>query len=148
MLHNTLIVAHVIGIALGVGGASVKLVLLFRTRRDHTLIPAFIHVMGTITGLILAGAALLSLSGIGWLLDGYPLSPELIVKLVMFAATFVIGATLGKVVEPKFRQLAPSAATAAAPGFARVHAQYLALEVAATGLYYAILVFWLFFLNN
>ena len=142
MLPSLLWIAHLIGLALGVGCATTKLVLLLKTRVDHALVPVYLKVAGPITRLILVGTMLLTLSGIGWLVLGYPITPRLIAKLVLVAAIFVTGATLDKVIEPKFRRLAPVQGAPTAPAFTRAHAQYLASEIAATLLFYATTVYW------
>lgn len=58
--------AHLIGLALGVGAATVKLILLLRCRADHALAPAYVKVAKPITRQIVLGIILLTLSGIGW----------------------------------------------------------------------------------
>lgn len=142
MLRSLLALAHLIGLVLAVGSATTKLVLLLKSRIDQTYVPVYLQVAGPITRLILTGIALLILSGIGWLTTGFPLTAKLATKLVLVAAIVVAGAIMDRVIEPKFRALAPSPAAPAAPGFARVQAQYLALEITATLLFYAIIVYW------
>lgn len=142
MQRSLLAVAHLIGLALAVGPATVKLVLLLRSRTDLSLVPAYLRVAGPITRMILVGTLLLILSGIGWLVSGYPLTARLAVKLVLVAGVVATGATLDRVIEPKFRALAPGPGSPSAPGFTRVQAQYLALEATATLLFYAIIVYW------
>ena len=93
--------------------------------------------------LILLGIALLVLSGIGWLLTGYPLTSWLLVKLVFVAGILVIGPIIDNVIEPKFRQLAPAAGAASDPAFTRVQRRYLGLEVFATLLFYLVIIYWI-----
>jgi len=143
MLSTLLSVAHLVGLALGVGAATTKLTLLLKTRADHAFVATYNNVAKPITHLILAGIALLVLSGIGWLITGYPLTSWLVAKLVLVAGILVIGPIIDNVVEPKFRQLAPDASAAPAPGFIRVQRQYLALEVVATLLFYVVVVYWI-----
>jgi uncharacterized membrane protein len=87
---------------------------------------------------------LLALSGIGWLLVAYDLTPLLIVKLVLFGMVFVLGPVIDNVAEPKVRKLAPSAGEPASAEFLRARSFYVTLEFAATGLFYAIVVLWVF----
>jgi hypothetical protein len=141
-LPSFLSLAHLIGLALGVGCATAKLTLLVRCKADHAFVPAYVAVARPITRLIILGLALLTLSGVGWLLLGYPLTPLLVVKLVLVGAIWVLGPVIDNVVEPKFRQLAPGAGESASPAFIRIRQQYLLLEVIATGLFYVIVVMW------
>ena len=71
-LPSFLSLAHLIGLALGVGCATAKLTLLVRCKADHAFVPAYVAVARPITRLIILGLALLTLSGVGWLLLGYP----------------------------------------------------------------------------
>lgn len=142
MLRSLLAVAHLIGLALAVGSATSKLLLLLKSRVDQTFVPAYVKVAGPITRLILLGTVLLIFSGIGWLLIGYPLTPKLATKLVLVAAIVGTGAIMDRVIEPKFRALVPAQGAPVPPGFTRVQAQYLAFEVTATLLFYAVIIYW------
>lgn len=64
-------------------------------------------------------------------------------KLVLFSAVWVLGPIIDNAVEPRFRRLAPAAGERASAAFIRVRTQYLALEVTATALFYAIIVLWI-----
>ena len=142
MLQSLLAVAHLIGLVLAVGSATTKLVLLRKSSADPTFVSAYLRVAGPITHLILLGTALLIVSGVGWLVSGYPLTVKLVIKLVLVAAIVGTGAIMDRVIEPKFRTLAPAEGAPPAPGFARVQAQYLALEATATLLFYAVIIYW------
>ncbi len=143
MIWSSLLsVIHLIGLALGVGAATVKLALLLQCKADHGFVPVYIKVARPITRLIILGLALLTLSGIGWLLLGYPFTALLAVKVVLVAAIWVLGPVIDNAVEPKFRKLAPALGEPASPAFVRVQQQYLALEVLATLLFYVIIVVW------
>jgi uncharacterized membrane protein len=133
---------HLVGLSLAVGAATVKVVLLLRSWRDATLLPAYFAVARPVTKLIITGMIFLALSGIGWLIVAYDLTPLLIVKLVLFGCVFVLGPIIDNVAEPKFKRLAPSAGQAPSPAFIRARTLYMTLEFAATGLFYAIVLLW------
>lgn len=135
-------VVHLVGFALGAGSATVKLVLLLKCSADHAFVPAYSTVARLITRQIILGLVLLTLSGIGWLLLGYPLTPLLIVKIILVAAIWVLGPVIDNLVEPKFHKLAPAPGARPSPSFVRIHKQYLTLEFIATLLFYAIIVIW------
>ena len=143
MLTSLLLVAHVIGLALAVGAASVKLMLLFRCRKDRSFLPTYIAVARPVTRLIILGLVLLTLSGVGWLLLGREFTPLLIAKLVLVGVVWVLGPIIDNVAEPKFRQLAPQPGESASTAFLGAEQRYLLLETTATGLFYVIVVMWL-----
>lgn len=139
---SLLSLAHLIGLALGIGCATAKLTLLVRCRRDHAFIPAYITATKPLTRLIVLGLGLLTLSGIGWLLLGYPLTPRLLVKLVLVAAIWVLGPIIDNVAEPRFKKLAPQSGEPASSAFLRTQRHYLQLEAVATGLFYVVVAMW------
>jgi hypothetical protein len=134
---------HLVGLALGVGAATVKLALLIRCNADPTFVPVYIRVAKPITTQIVLGMILLTLSGIVWLLLGYHVTPRLVVKLVLAAAVWVLGPYMDNVVEPRFRKLAPASGEPPSADFDRAQRQFLSLELVATALFYAILVIWI-----
>lgn len=141
-LPTLLSLAHLLGLALGVGSATVKLTLLVKCNADNSFVPVYATVAKYMTRQIIAGMVILTLSGIGWLLIGYPLTGPLVVKLVLVAAIWVLGPFIDNVLEPKFKKLAPASGEPVLPEFNRIRKQYLALEVFATGLFFVIIVFW------
>jgi hypothetical protein len=128
---------------LGVGCATAKLTLLLRCKADHSFLPAYIAVAKPVTRLIVLGLALLTLSGVGWLLLGYPFTSLLVVKLVLVGAIWVLGPIIDNVVEPRFQKLAPGAGEPPSHEFIRIQRRYLLLEGTATGLFYVIVVMWM-----
>jgi hypothetical protein len=142
-LPTVLTLAHLIGLALGVGCATAKLTLLLKSKSDPAFLPAFIAVSRPVTRLIITGLALLTLSGIGWLLLGRPFTPLLVVKIALVAAIWALGPVIDNVVEPRFLKSAPGRGESPSPAFVRFQRQYLILEVIATGLFYAVMVLWI-----
>jgi len=141
-LASVLLVVHLVGLALGVGGATVKSVLLLRCRGDRTLIPLFLRISPIVTRQIIAGLVLLTLSGIGWLVLGYGFTTVLVVKLVLVGAIWVLGPVIDNVVEPPFVKLAPAEGADPSPEFVRARDRYVAFELIATGLFYVVIAVW------
>ena len=141
-LHAVLTVVHLLGLALGLGSATAKLTLLLRSRADHEFVAVFLKVTKLLTRQIVLGLILLVVSGIGWILIGYPLTPLLITKLLLVGSMFVMGPIIDHVIEPKFKALAPEMGEAPSPEFMRTQTWYLALETAATAMFYGIVVMW------
>jgi hypothetical protein len=133
---------HLLGLALGVGAATVKLILLFKCNADYGFVPVYIKVAKPITRQIVLGLILLTLSGIGWLLLGYPFTPRLFVKLIFVVAIWALGPFIDNAVEPKFQKLAPAPDEPTSPEFIRIQKQHLTLEVIATALFYVIIIMW------
>ena len=139
-LPTLLTLAHLSGLAFAVGAASVKVVLLLGSRRDPAFVATYLGVVRPITRLIVTGMILLTASGIGWTLLGYPLTPALIVKIVLVAVIWVLGPIIDNVAEPRFRRLAPAPGEAFSPAFLRARRLYMSLEFTATLLFYVIIV--------
>ncbi len=144
-MSSILSLTHLVGLALGVGSATVKLVLLIKCKRDFALVPVYLKVARSITKQIILGLALLTLSGIGWLLLGYPFTLQLGIKIVLVVVIWVLGPVIDNVVEPKFQRLAPEHGETASSEFIRIQKKYLALEVVATGFFYLIIGIWVLF---
>lgn len=142
MLPPLLTLLHLAGLSLAVGAATVKLTLLLRSGADARLLSAFFAVARPITKLIITGMILLAVSGIGWIVMAHDLTPLLTVKLALFGCVLVLGPIIDNIVEPRLRRLAPSPGESASAAFVRARSQYVALEIAATGLFYAIVVVW------
>ena len=145
MSLSTLVsLVHLLGLILGVGAATAKLVLLVKSSTDRAFIPIYLRVARLITRQIIAGMVLLTLSGIGWLLLGYPLTPRLVVKLLLFGVIWVLGPVIDNLVEPRFQKLIPESGQPDSPAFVAIQKRYLALEIIATLLFYVVIVIWVF----
>ena len=142
-LSSLLMLIHLLGLSLGVGAATVKLILLFKCNSDYGFVPAYLKVTKMITKLIILGLVLLTLSGIGWVWLVYPFTPKLIVKLIFVLAIWVIGPIIDNAIEPKFRELAPASGEQASPEFVKIQKKLLTLEIIATGLFYLIILMWI-----
>jgi len=80
---------HVVGLAFGLGGVTANVVLMIKARFDKELASIMSKVSKTIGPLIFLGLVLLTLSGIGFVRLGYPLTRTLIVKLHLVAVLWV-----------------------------------------------------------
>jgi hypothetical protein len=138
-VQRALLLVHLVGLALGAGSAAVKTSLLLGCRADPALVPGYARVAKRVTPLLVSGFALLTLSGIAWLVLGYPFTPRLVVKLALVVGVGVIGATIDKVLEPAFVRLAPPPGAAPTTAFLSAQRRHLAAEVIATTLFVAII---------
>lgn len=136
-MNEAIKLVHLLGLALALGSAAVKVSLLLGCRGDRGRAPAYVQIAPVVTRLLVTGLALLTLSGIAWLLRGRPFTPLLAGKVGLAAAVWALGPVIDKVVEPAFVRLVPSGAGAE---LARARRRYLAVELVATGLLGAIVV--------
>jgi len=143
-LSPLLSLLHLLGLVLGVGAGTVKMILLLKARADHGFLPVYVQASKPITRVIVFGLLVLTLSGLGHLFvgGGYPFTPGLIVKLFAVVALWGIGPVIDKVVEPKFQRLVPAPGQPPSPEFVQALKQYLALEAAANSVFYGITILW------
>ena len=102
-------VFHFIGLSLALGCGTAKLVILGTSGTDQAAVSAFLAVSRPLTRLIIAGMILTAVTGVIWLVEGYPFTTMLIVKLVLLGIVLVLGPVIDNVVEPAFRRHAPAA---------------------------------------
>ena len=146
-MGNSLLVGvrlvHLVALALAMGAATAKNVLLYGCRRQPSRVPFFLAVEGQITAQIIVGQVLLTLSGIAYayLLD-YSLTPRLMAKVGLLSLVWVLGPTIDRVVSPALKRAAADGVEPPSPALERALGRYLFWDLAATGLFYAIVVLW------
>lgn len=141
-MYSFLILVHLLGLAMGMGAATVKMALLLKCRKDERFIPTYLNIVHDVTRIIIAGLILLTLSGIGFLVTGYPFTATLIVKLVLVASMWGLGPYIDNVVEPRFIKLAQEAGKAGSPEFRDIKTKYFRLDTFAGLLFYLITAIW------
>ena len=134
-----LLMIHLVGLALGVGSATAKVVLLQKCYRDSTFVPVYLKVMKPLTQVLVLGLVLMTLSGIIWLVMGFGFPAPMIVKLVLVGTVWVLGLLIDNVTEPRFRKLAPVNGEAPSQAFIQIQKKHLALEITATLIFYIIM---------
>ncbi len=139
---SLLMLVHVAGLVLGVGAATVKAALLLGSRTDAALLAAYLRIVRPVTRFIIGGLVLMTLSGVGWLLTGYPFSPLLVVKIVLVVVVWALGPLIDNVAEPAFRKAAPAPGEAPSEAFLAARGRYVALELAATSIFWIVVVLW------
>jgi len=141
-LSSLLRIVHFIGLALAVGAATVKVVLLFICKSNPSIVTSYLKVVKPITKIIVFGIILLTISGISWLITGYPFSTELIIKIILVAVIWGLGPIIDNVIEPKFIKFAPKNSEPISNEFGQIMKKYLTLEVIATTIFYVIIIYW------
>jgi len=135
-LASLLVLGHLLGLALALGAATVKLALVLRARSDLGFVPAFLEARKSVTRFIVLGLALATVTGVSWLLQGYGWTPLLVVKVAAVVAMWILGPLIDSVFEPRLERLAPRAGEDATPEFQRAQRNHVAIEVVATVLMY------------
>lgn len=139
-LATFLRLVHVFGLALGVGAATVKVVLLFKCKSNYDFISTFLKVVKPVTMIIILGQVLLTLSGIGWLIAGYSFTVLIIIKIILLGLLWVVGPLIDNVFSPKFQKSAPAPGESASLSFVKSQKQLLVMEILATGLFYVMMI--------
>ena len=139
-MNRGILLVHLLGLALALGGGTVKVSLLLASRADLQTTSAYVRVAPVLTRLLVTGLVLLTASGIVWVVLGRPMTPSLVAKIALVVILWGLGPVIDKVVEPAFLRLAPSAGPAAPPEFASARRRYLALELFAAGVMSAITI--------
>lgn len=140
LLSEILYVVHVIAVSLAAGAAFVKLLLVIKCKRDHTFYTVYFRIASLLSKLIITGMILLTLSGITWIITGYPLVFLLILKIIIVAGIWVLGPVIDNWAEPRLKILVPVPGEEPSPEFKHVQNQHLLLEIIATLLMYAALI--------
>lgn len=146
-LSGFLTLVHLIGFALGLGGATVKLYLLLQTASDLSLISSYLRSVRTISRLIILGIILLTVSGLATIITvgARPFTDVFVIKLLAVGAILIIGPLIDNVAEPKVRILAPQGDEAPSAKFSSALRHYITLEIVATALFYLITIIWVLF---
>lgn len=108
---------HDFGLAFGVGGVTVNLALMMKSRSDREFAPIFMKASEPIARLVFLGLSLLTLSGIGFFVLGYPEEQMLLVKHILVAVLWVIGSLMMFSYQPKLAKLAPKPGQPPTPEF-------------------------------
>ena len=134
-IWQLLILIHLLGLTLALGGAAVKIALLVALRASGD-VELFLRVARPISRLIIAGMVLVTGSGIVWLVQGRHFTPLLVGKLVLAGAVWVLGPIIDNVLEPRLR----AAATGPAERLEAARRTHFVVEIVATGLLLAVTV--------
>ena len=139
-----LLLVHLIGFALSVGAATVKLFLVVRLNKHPEFFTQYTREVRLITKQIITGIILLILSGIGWMVWDHPFTTLLIIKLLIVAIVLCIGPIIDNVYEPRLVKASPLPNEVPSKDFVHLLKQYMRVEFFATFLMYAATVIGVF----
>ena len=103
-----IIIAHIIGIAFGVGGATVSDFLFFRFLKDLKISHFESRTLNSVSAIIWIGLIMLVLSGVALYLpqaEQLNESSKFLTKMVVVAVIAVNGVVLNKIVSPKLKRI-------------------------------------------
>lgn len=102
--HNFITIIHVLGVTLGLGGATITDILFFKFLKDFRISKQESSVMHTLSQIIWFALAILILTGIGLYLpeaERFNQSTKFLVKMIVVSVIIVNGAFLNLLVAPK-----------------------------------------------
>ena len=101
---RVILTVHIIGLALGVGGATITDILFIKFLKDFRISNSESSILNTLSQVIWFALAVLVVSGIGLYLPNAELlnhTPKFLVKVIAVAVIIVNGAMLNLIVAPK-----------------------------------------------
>ena len=102
--HEFIVIGHFLGVALGLGGATITDIFFFKFLKDFRISEWEVDVMRTLSQVIWFALALLVLTGLGlYLPEAQELnqSAKFLVKMIVVAVIIVNGALLNLLIAPK-----------------------------------------------
>lgn len=139
-VSHYLLLVHLVGIALAVGAATVKLNLVMKGSSNPELFSSYFQLVKPITRLLILGMILLTLSGIGFFMIGTSLSTLLIIKMILVLFMWILGPVIDNVFEPRLQKLVVAHDSTMSASFVHARKQYLLIEALATGVMYIITI--------
>jgi hypothetical protein len=140
MVWSIIGLIHNLGLAFGVGGATANLALMMKSRSDKEFTPVFMKASEPIAKLTFLGLILLTLSGIGFFVLGYPEKQLLLLKHILVAVLWVSGLLMMFVYQPRLGRLAPKPGQPPTTEFFSVQKIVQALGMILLILWYAITI--------
>lgn len=110
--HRLILGAHLVGVALGLGGATITDILFFKFIKNKKISPFESKVLKTLSQVIWFALGILILSGVGLYLpyaDRLNGSPKFLVKMIAVAVIILNGLVLNFVISPKISKISSSA---------------------------------------
>lgn len=101
--HHVLLVAHLVGLVVGFGGATCADLLFIRMVRARRTGRTMLLVLRSASNTVLTGYTLLAVSGVGLLFTGSHLTSRVVVKLAVVAIIGLNGWVAHKVTFPRIK---------------------------------------------
>ena len=131
---------HFVGLAWGVGGATIASIISAKADKDREIGSSFIKIVPAISKLIWIGILLLIISGVGIGITtpyGEPDKQLFIVKIIIFALLIIIGIIIGLKIK-KMKLIAPKENEKPLDEFLKTKKQLKILSIISLIIWYAI----------
>ncbi len=102
LLHTFLLIGHIIGVALGAGGATMSDVLFVTSIIDNRLDQSELRLLKIASKVVVVGLLLLTVTGIGFLLTGSPTSARFWAKMTIVTIATLNGFVMHRLLFPIF----------------------------------------------
>ena len=103
-IKTILLIGHVIGVALGVGGASVSDVLFVTSIADRRIDRSELKLLRIASKVVVFGLVLLAVTGVGFIVTGSPLSPRFWAKMTIVLIASINGYVMHRFMFPLFER--------------------------------------------
>jgi len=106
--YRFILILHIVGVSLGVGGATISDVFFFRFLKDYKISHKEARVLDAVSDVIWAGLAILILTGLGLYLPNSEeliQNPRFLTKMIVVAIITVNGAVLNLKVQPHLMKI-------------------------------------------
>lgn len=104
LLHTFLLIGHIVGVAIGAGGATMSDVLFVTSIGDNRIDRSELRLLKIASKIVVAGLVLLTVTGIGFLLTGSPTSPRFWAKMTIVLVAALNGFVMHKLLFPIFER--------------------------------------------
>ena len=106
LLHTFLIIGHIVGVAIGAGGATMSDVLFVTSIADNRIDRSELRLLKIASKVVVIGLLLLTVTGLGFLLTGSPTSPRFWAKMTIVLIAAVNGFVMHRLLFPLFERCA------------------------------------------
>ncbi len=106
--YRFILILHIVGVSLGVGGATISDVFFFRFLKDYKISHKEASVLDAVSDVIWAGLAILILTGLGLYLPNSEeliQNPRFLTKMAVVAVITINGAVLNLKVQPHLMKI-------------------------------------------
>lgn len=118
-LHTILLIGHIIGVALGVGGATMSDVLFLTSISDRRFDKSELRLLKIASKVVTGGLVLLAITGIGFFFVGTETSPRFWAKFTIVMIAALNGNIMHTLLFPLFEKCATERTNLLATDFTR-----------------------------
>lgn len=106
ILRILLMIGHIVGVAVGAGGATMSDVLFVTSLRDNRIDHSELRLLKMASQIVVMGLVLLTITGVGFLLTGSLTSPRFWAKMTIVSIASINGFVMHRKLFPVFERCA------------------------------------------